>query len=822
MFYTVFIAQTANAYVQNKAQVDSHHVIFDNLGKLSTGITYINVAIPLNISVMSQQINIFDQFLDNILNTYPDTNSTNSTYLKHETINQQNMQNLVKSITSYSRQRLMSLINQLETVSNLLPKDTNFDRNNERHKRFIFMIPMILCEVNKKTTNDENTKLNRELESINGELDQYKKEYARLYDATMPEVVPEYLDENFDMADDSTLWHNAKVLERQTRDVKFLLNIIKREKRGAPISYPRQVQEHPDFQRQFGSDSQPNFLKRLESSTTSPFRDFETIFGKQNATKRRGSNSFWMTPDPKFTTTPTPFSSNKTKALSTHREKRFVLAAALASGILGTFFGLYNTIEIGKIQEDLRDLGNNQRLLIEFTKTMEFQIMTTQQSLNHLESIFGLYIKNNPALLYAKFNDQLLTLQDRIYNLKDTVQMLQLQKLSTSLLTSTQLFSLYDEIEEMATTNKLSLLTTKPQDLFQIDASYIRVKDEILILLHVPCANPSNLLTIYKYVPFPIPVFPAHNHTTNTDNTIQNLFEANQNSPLRATEGITFQPEADLIAIGKNSYNKNRFILLSSAELQACTKRSTAFICERHQVTRSDLLSSCLGSLFLQSSTGVLDNCKINRVNLREKVYQISNTQHIVYTPSPLNTQIICNNGSYYPLKIKNTKFVTIPEGCSTELYNHSITSDFTIRTTSQSIYFEWDFDPTTLPNSAEMLTDSKTIDIKLAKLNKLIERISKDEIDPHEFDALMRQHYASGSWFSSVILALLIFSGLIGVVSISICARNYLARGRTAAVDDHVVYQRTNHPESDDDDDEIARIVRRGTHRDSAPAHHT
>ena len=83
IFYTMFIAQLANAYVQNKAQVDSHHVIFDNLGKLSTGITYINVAIPLNISVMSTQIDIFDKFLDNILNTYPDNNSTNSTYLKH-------------------------------------------------------------------------------------------------------------------------------------------------------------------------------------------------------------------------------------------------------------------------------------------------------------------------------------------------------------------------------------------------------------------------------------------------------------------------------------------------------------------------------------------------------------------------------------------------------------------------------------------------------------------------------------------------------------------------------------------------------------------
>ena len=62
---------------------------------------------------------------------------------------------------------------------------------------------------------------------------------------------------------------------------------------------------------------------------------------------------------------------------STHppqREKRFVAAAALVTGILGTFMGLYNTIEINKIQTDLKDLQQGQKLLIEFTKTMEHQI----------------------------------------------------------------------------------------------------------------------------------------------------------------------------------------------------------------------------------------------------------------------------------------------------------------------------------------------------------------------------------------------------------------------------------------------------------------
>jgi hypothetical protein len=65
--------------------------------------------------------------------------------------------------------------------------------------------------------------------------------------------------------------------------------------------------------------------------------------------------------------------------------------------------------------------------------------------------------------------------------------------------------------------------------------------------------------------------------------------------------------------------------------------------------------------------------------------------------------------------------------------------------------------------------------------------------------------------------LAILIFSVLIGICSIGICGKNYLARARTV-VEDHVVYQRHNHPESDDDDEEVSRIVR-GTGQHRAPS---
>ena len=114
------------------------------------------------------------------------------------------------------------------------------------------------------------------------------------------------------------------------------------------------------------------------------------------------------------------------------------------------------------------------------------------------------------------------------------------------------------------------------------------------------------------------------------------------------------------------------------------------------------------------------------------------------------------------------------------------------------------------------MLNDAKTIDIKLEKLNKILQRVKDDEIDPNEFETMMSRHYSSGSWLSSLMLGFLIFSALIGLGSTIACCKNYLDRGRITESEDHVVYQRNIHTESDIDDPDVARIFLRGdAHRE-------
>ncbi len=840
--------QSVVAYVQDFKN-RPHHVIFDDLGKMSTGVTYINIAIPLNISIIFEQIDMFDKYLDSLIQfevvkaDRPNSDTSgrspaNGGFVADkknlDKITAHNMEQLTKQLVTYAKKRLTFLTSELQSLDNLLPADPSFNKNDARHKRFVFMIPMIICEVNKGFWKGAHSEAVNKMDEIQKELELYKQEYARLYDETLPELIPEYIEDNHDAMDEDTLDAHVNYLTRTKRDVQFLMNIIQSNNTSHTTFKP---------------------IPRLQPTTPNPFRNFSNLYTNH---KKQPLSSTFMKPG---TTshqhreqliqgrgtlqTPLKRNINNNTRVFTHREivdfdtpypirnrtKRFLPAAALAVGALGTFLGIFNTVEIDNLRRQIGTMSNNQNLLIQVTKIHTEQIVQLENSILQLNDMFNLYLKNNPALLYAKLEDVLQSLTDKIQDLKSTMQMLQLQRFSTNTISSFRLIDLYDQVSALAKANNLQTLTNKPQDLFQLDTSYIRIKNEILVLVHVPCSNPSSLLTIYKYVPFPIPVLPTSNPNISTLNTIQDVFDISSPIADIATEGIHFQPDADLIAIGKNDKGRHRYILLSSAEMSACTKRSNAYMCEKHQVTKSDLLGSCLGSLYLQSPLGVAINCKINRISLKETVYQISNTNHIVFTPYPITTQISCHNGSYFPLKIKHTQQIRIPEGCLVELTNHTITSDFSIRISSDSIHFEWDFDPISLPNSAKLMMDSVSIDSKLKFISNTIEKVQMGDIHAQGFENLMVDHVSSGSWLGTTFIVCFVITGILAILTAIICVRNYfLARGwiGTRSGPNHqprefnVGYHR-NRDIFDDGDEEMSRIVRRpsscrtGTHSTAA-----
>jgi hypothetical protein len=114
-------------------------------------------------------------------------------------------------------------------------------------------------------------------------------------------------------------------------------------------------------------------------------------------------------------------------------------------------------------------------------------------------------------------------------------------------------------------------------------------------------------------------------------------------------------PKTDWIAIGRNTGFSHRYKLLDLSDLVGRVKRNHVYLCERHQILRTDLKGSCLGSLYLQLERGVRENCKLERRPLKETVYQLSATDHLVVSPALFTTQILGNNGSHFPLRLKST-----------------------------------------------------------------------------------------------------------------------------------------------------------------------
>jgi len=247
-----------------------------------------------------------------------------------------------------------------------------------------------------------------------------------------------------------------------------------------------------------------------------------------------------------------------------------------------------------------------------------------------------------------------------------------------------------------------------------------------MILLHVPCLTDTHLLTIYRYANLPLPVSSLMKDPLSNPNALPLFTPVHTisdvltqfNNPASATplqQALHLRPETDLIAIGQNDGISHRYKLLSFADLAACIQRNHVYLCEGHQVLRTDLEGSCLGSIYLQSQRGVRENCEIERKPLREAVFQVSATDHIIISPYPHTTQVTCRNGTHYPIRIQITTRLHLDPGCSLRLFNHTLRSDENLRLKPEPLLWTWSFNPLSLPS--ETMAKAKHIDDHLNQI---------------------------------------------------------------------------------------------------------
>ena len=485
--------------------------------------------------------------------------------------------------------------------------------------------------------------------------------------------------------------------------------------------------------------------------------------------------------------TPSLNSSCKNIHLNLHLNKAFkvrqkrmlaeILITAGVSGLIGTFMGIYSAAEIGKIKSQLAQMKEQQQLLVQITSQHDQQIQQLVSDLTRLTSVVEALIKYNPTVFYAQLEEQIDLLDSRISDTIDVIQQLQNHRLSVKLLSADQIKAMRSEIEMQATHQHLKPLPTKITDYFQLETTYVREGDNLLLLVHVPCVPDSHVLKIFRYIPFPIPLpKPSfiHPHSIEhalfnssfSNSDVQAIQGQNKDHPSHQ-EGLLVTPEAELIAIGVDQ----KYKILSTAELDGCDRKPRVFLCNQHQVLRTNLEESCLGSLYLRSEEGVRMNCQVKRVPLRETVHQLSSSTFLVFSPTDFTRQGKCLNGTQFPIAITvGNNEVHIPPGCQVTLNSHELLSDMNIRINSETLSRIWHWSPLSLPFSS--LHDPGRADPHIAELHRSLIQLQHDSNQTHRLTHQLSDPSTLPSSWWIIIVAIAAFSTMVILCYLWHCTR--------------------------------------------------
>ena len=453
-----------------------------------------------------------------------------------------------------------------------------------------------------------------------------------------------------------------------------------------------------------------------------------------------------------------------------NRVKRLapMVAFGAISGVLGTFLGMYSAYEVTQLKMRLNQQGRNHNLLVHVTKKQEERIHRITENMNAIVQLIKMMVDFNPALIAAQLGAQLDLFESRLTRATSAVQQLQHRRLSIDLLDTLQMTEMHRSVAEVANARGYVLMPERLSDYFQLEASYLRQGEDILIMLHVPCINKDQMLTIYKYIPFPYPLPSSidQENITIAEMLSKRVGEFNiaKHNPRSDQEidALIIIPEAEMIAVGRN----DRYKILTQGDLDNCIKRNRVYLCERNQVLHTNLANSCLGSIYNRNEIGVRNNCKLERRKLRETVYQLSATDHLLFTPIPYNTRIDCKNGSHFPIYLAQTTQLHVPEECSVVLKSHSIQSDYNIRISPEPLHIPCQWDPLTLP--ADLLLDAAVIDRKIHTVSTDLARLLNETGTKTDFNNMLNDRFydpTSFPWFvwvsilaSAAALILLIF----------------------------------------------------------------
>ena len=127
----------------------------------------------------------------------------------------------------------------------------------------------------------------------------------------------------------------------------------------------------------------------------------------------------------------------------------------------------------------------------------------------------------------------------------------------------------------------------KLSDYYQIEVTYSRTDDDIVVMVHVPCIKTRKLLTIYRYLPFPIPIpFTPKSHDLTISQSLkfqelhlsktnyEDIFDQEDLDHPQIPEALFITDTTDMIAIDDD----RNFQVLTQTDLANCKEIMCTYV----------------------------------------------------------------------------------------------------------------------------------------------------------------------------------------------------------------------------------------------------
>jgi hypothetical protein len=353
--------------------------------------------------------------------------------------------------------------------------------------------------------------------------------------------------------------------------------------------------------------------------------------------------------------------------ISNGRGKRMAGIVALPMAIAATAMGIYNSVQIQFLKNELLEVKDNVKRLFEVVQRYDKELADISAAIREISTALLIMAVADPSYFDARLTRIENQLRDRLRMATHALQTAQHRRLAIDYLSPRQVRSLYARLVARAAEFGCELVIQQHSDLFQIEVSLLFDGSDAHILIHVPMVPRQSLLRLFKLHPFPLPFFDDHFLIPDVQN--------------------------DVLAV--SSTDQRLSTHLSSVDLLGCHRMNQVFMCDRFGVLSKQFNSTCLGALFNQDFVTARSICRFEVVPVAEKVYQLKKNWFATFLPAPSTVPVKCRNGTVTDLHLpRGPSRIHLSPGCEATFAQHHVFADLSIKMPAETLHFDWEWDP--------------------------------------------------------------------------------------------------------------------------------